>query len=91
MATAESANTYIGWMIRDEALELGYAELFKKYTLFYRDGKDYESPRELAKDVTHNIPDYCSFDAFYACFEDRFKAWHETGNFDGIAEDPAEE
>jgi hypothetical protein len=84
MAKENTANIYIGWMIQEDALKLGYEEFFKNHVLFYRDGKDYESPRELAKDVVRNIPDYCSFDAFFACFEDRFKAWHETGNVDGI-------
>lgn len=90
-STIDIANEHIGWIIRDEALVLGYDEFFKKFTLFYKDGKDYESPRALAKEAVHNLPDYCSFDAFYACFEDRFKTWHETGYFDGIVPDPDEE
>ena len=91
MAKAETANTYICWMIQEEALKLGYEEFFKKHVWYYMNAKDHESPRELAKSVTRSIPDYCSFDAFYACFEDRFKAWHETGNFDGIQETESEE
>ena len=86
MAKAETANTYIGWMIQEEALKLGYEVFFRKHVLLLN-ANDYESPRELARSAMYLLPDYCSFDAFYACFEDRFKAWHETGNIDGIQDE----
>lgn len=89
--TIDIANEHIGWMIRDEALELGYDAFFRSHVYEWRKPENYDTPREFAKAAAHSIPDYCSFDAFFAKFEDRFAAWYETGDIDGIADDPAEE
>lgn len=90
-STIDIANEHIGWIIRDEALALGYDVFFKDHVYEWRDPKNYESPRALAKEATHSLPDYCSFDAFFACFRDRFETWYEAGDIDGIVQDPEEE
>ena len=89
--SAHMANCNIGRLIEAEAMQMGMEAFFKEHVYWYRDPKDYKDLRSFAKGVTHNLPDYCSFDAFYAKFEDRFAAWYETGDIDGIADDPAEE
>lgn len=86
-----NAKYNISRLIEAEALQLGMDAFFRKHVRTWADPKHYKNPRNFAKEVTFNLPDYCSFDAFYAKFQDRFQAWHETGNIDGIADDPGEE
>lgn len=86
------ANCNIGRLIEAEAMQIGMEAFFKKHTCAWMKPADFhKTARDFAKDATCKLPDYCSFDAFFAKFEDRFAAWFETGNFDGIADDPAEE
>lgn len=89
--SAHMANCNIGRLIEAEAMQMGMDAFFKKNIYEWRDPQEGESLRSFAKAATRNLPDYCSFDAFFAKFEDRFAAWFTTGNFDGIADDPAEE
>lgn len=87
----EQANKGIARMIEAEALQLGLEAFFRKHVYRWEDPKGFEDLRSFAKEATRNLPDYCSFDAFFAKFEYRFAIWYETGNFEGIVEDPDEE
>lgn len=86
------ANCHIGRIIEREALQMGLEAFFDKYTESWRDPKGYSDLRDFAKGATRsNLPDYCSFDAFFAKFAARFAVWYETGDYHGIADDQAEE
>lgn len=90
--TIDIANEHIGWIIRDVALELGYRKFFADHVCTWDEPKrEGESVREFAKRVTMSLPDFCSFSAFYACFEDRFAVWYKTGDVDGIQKTESEE
>ena len=85
------ANCNIGRLIEAEAMQVGMEAFFKNHVHWFRNPKGYEDLRSFAKDAAYDLPDYCSFDAFFAKFEDRFAAWYETGDIVGIADDPDEE
>lgn len=84
---AHLANCNIGRLIEADAMAIGMDRFFKDHVISWHDPKNFEDPRAFAKRATHDLPDYCSFNAFYAKFEDRFIAWFETGDIDGIAEE----
>lgn len=90
-SSTEQANKGIARMIEAEALQLGLEAFFQRHVRSWADPKRDKDLRSFAKEATRDLPDYCSFDAFFAKFEYRFAAWYETGNFEGIAEDPDEE
>lgn len=70
-------------LIEAEALEMGLDQFFRDHTLyFYAPAKD-QGVRDFAKRVTHDLPDYCSFDAFFSMYQDRFEAWYAAGKLDG--------
>lgn len=87
----EKINACASRLIDDQAMQLGLEVFFTEHTRSWTDPKGYRTLRDFAKAAKHSLPDYCSFDAFFAKFHDRFAAWYETGNFNGIADDPAEE
>jgi 4-alpha-glucanotransferase len=88
---AEKINFGTSCLIEEEALQMGLEAFFAKHTYNFTQPKGYRTLRDFARAAACNLPDYCSFDAFFAKFRDRFAAWYETGNFYGIADDPAEE
>lgn len=87
----EKINTGVSRLIDDQAMQLGLNAFFVEHTRSWIEPKNEGTLRDFAKAAVYQLPDYCSFDAFFAKFHDRFAAWYETGNFDGIADDPAEE
>lgn len=86
--TLDIANEHIGWIIRDTALEMGYDAFFKEHVCTWLGKGEYINVRDFAKEMTYSLPDWCSFDAFFAVYADRFAIWYKTGNVDGIKLDP---